>query len=163
MKKKILVSAVSVGLILLIINFPVYRLLKFRNHSNYFSKDEIQKAIYIGTPWDRAQSKEIMDLANKAFSDCGHSKDENSRKYGKLSYYASSTDYYPETVKTNYSLKLWSAHLGKNDGYLWVYYSKKGLDKNGNVDYASLEVVSLWKVEKNQNGTWEVTEIKEHP
>ncbi len=131
--------------------------------SDYYSKDELQKIIYIGTPWDRADAKDIMNLANEAFSDCGHSEVENEKKYGKLSVYASSIETYPETVKTEYSLKLWSAHLGKSEGYLWVYYTREGIDKNGEVDFGSWKIPSLWKVKKDVNGIWIVTEIKEHP
>ncbi len=162
-KKLIIFSAIILALIFLVVNFPVYRLINFTGISDYYSDEELRMVMYIGTPWDRAEAKDVMDLANEAFSDCGHSETENESKYGKLSVYASSVEYYPETVKTKYSLKLWSAHLGKEEGYLWVYYSREGIDKNGEMDHGSWRVPSLWKVKKDANGIWIVTEIKEHP
>ena len=163
-KKKIAIfSTIVIFIILIAINFPIYRLTTFLGFHNFYSWEELQKVMYIGTPWDRADVKEVMNLANQAFSDCGHSKVENENKYGRLSVYASSIETYPETVKTEYSLKLWSAHLGENEGYLWVYYSQEGLDINGETDYGSWNTPSLWKVEKDAKGEWVVTEIKEHP
>ena len=164
MKKKVLIfSAIVLLIILIVINFPIYRLTTFWGLHNFYSVEEIQKVMYIGTPWDRADAKDVMNLANQAFSDCGHSEVENENKYGKLSVYASSIETYPETVKTKYSLKLWSAHLGENEGYLWVYYSQEGLDIDGEMDYGSWNTPSLWKVQKDTKGNWVVTEIKEHP
>ena len=164
MKKKVVIfSAIVLLVILIVINFPIYRLTTFLGLHNFYSVEEMQKVMYIGTPWDRADAKDVMNLANQAFSDCGHSEVENENKYGKLSVYASSIETYPETVKTKYSLKLWSAHLDENEGYLWVYYSQEGLDIDGETDYGSWNIPSLWKVEKDAKGNWVVTEIKEHP
>jgi len=164
LKKKVAIfSAIVLLIILIVINFPIYRLTTFLGLHNFYSWEEMQKVVYIGTPWDLADAKDVMYLANKAFSDCGNSEVENEKKYGKLSEYASSIESYPETVKTKYSLKLWSAHLGKNEGYLWVYYSQEGLDINGEIDYGGWNIPSLWKVRKDAKGNWVVTEIKEHP
>ncbi len=160
MKKKL---AIVLILILVVVNFPVYRLIYFMGFPDYYSRNEILKVLYIGSPWDRAQARDVMDLANEAFRDCGHSETDNEAKYGKLSKYASSIETYPETVEMEYSLKLWSAHLGKNEGWLWVYYSETGLDKDGEIDHGSWNVASLWNVEKDKNGAWMVTDIKEHP
>ncbi|MBR2876569.1 MAG: hypothetical protein IKC01_05480 [Clostridia bacterium] len=164
MKKKVGFFSALVLLIILVINFPVYRLLAFPDYmQNFYNNEQIKQVMYIGTPWDRAAVREVMDLAKEAFSDCSHSEDENDKKYGELSMYASSTDIYPETVKTKYSLKLWSVHLDDNEGYIWVYYSQKGINSDGETDYGSWRVPSLWKVEKDAKGIWAVTEIIEHP
>ena len=164
LKKKIAIfSTIILLLILFVINFPIYRLTTFLGLHNFYSWEEMQKVVYIGTPWNRADAKDVMNLANKAFSDCGNSEVENEKKYGKLSEYASSIESYPETVKTKYSLKLWSAHLGKNEGYLWVYYSQEGLDINGEIDYGTWNIPSLWNGKKAVKGNWVVTEIKDHP
>lgn len=163
MKKKATIFFVIALIIILAINFPVYRLVALSGFiPDFYSQEEIRKVMYIGTPWDRSDAKDVMELANQAFSDCGNSEAENDNKYGKLSRYASSSDIYPETVETKYSLKLWSAHLSKNEGYLWVYYSQEGINAEGETDYGSFGIPSLWKVEKDANGKWVVTEIKEH-
>lgn len=164
MKKKAIIISVIALLIILVVNFPVYRLIVLSGFlPDYYSKEEIQKAMYIGTPWDRAAVKDVMELANQAFSDCGHCEAENDNKYGELSRFASSSDIYPETVKTEYSLKLWSAHLGETEGYLWVYYSQEGITAEGETDYGSYAIASLWRVERDTDGKWIVTDIKEHP
>lgn len=162
MKKKVVIFSI-VSLIILIVNFPVYRLVSFLGLQDFYNWEEVQKVIYIGTAWDRLEAKEVMNLANKAFGDCGNLEAENKNKYGELSRYASSIESYPDTVKVKYSLKLWSAHLYKNEGYLWVYYSQEGLDKNGEVTNGSHEIPSLWKVKKDAKEKWKVVEIKEHP
>lgn len=164
MKKKVAIfSTIVILIILIVINFPIYRLTTFLGLHNYYSWEEMQKVMYIGTPWDRAAAEDVMNLANKAFSDCRHSKIENENKYGKLSVYASSIETYPDAVQTEYSLKLWSAHFGEKEGYLWVYYSQEGLDNNGEMVFESVGVASLWKVNKDAKGNWVVIEIKEHP
>ena len=164
MKKKIVILSVIALLIILVVNFPVYRLIVLSGFlPDYYSKEEIQMAMYIGTPRDRAAVKDVMNLANEAFSDCGHTESENDNKYGELSRFASSSDIYPETVKTEYSLRLWSAHLDEGEGYLWVYYSQEGINAEGETDYGSWRIISLWKVEKDTDGNWVVTDISEHP
>lgn len=164
MKKKVAIFSTIVFLIIsVVINFPFYRLTTFWGLHNFYSSEEMQMVMYIGTAWDRAEAKGVMNLANQAFSDCCHYEVENENRYGKLSVYASSIESYPETVKTKYSLKLWSAHLGENEGYLWVYYSQEGLDINGEIDYGSWNIPSLWKVRKDVKGNWVVIEIKEPP
>lgn len=40
-------------------------------------------------------------------------------------------------------LKLLSAHFEYDEGLLWVYYSREGLDRNGEVMVGSWEVQSL--------------------
>ena len=164
MKKKVVFFSVVALFIIIVINFPIYRLLTFPGYMrNFYSQEQIRQVMYIGTPWDRAAVKDVMNLAKEAFSDCGHSEDENDKKYGALSMYASSTDIYPETVKTKYSLKLWSVHLDDNEGYMWVYYSQEGINAEGETDYGSWRIISLWKVEKDTDGNWVVTDISEHP
>ncbi|MBR3816305.1 MAG: hypothetical protein IKJ27_06240 [Clostridia bacterium] len=164
MKKKVAIFSAIALFIILVINFPIYRLIAFPGYMrNFYSQEDIQKVMYIGTLWDRAAVRDVMNLANEAFSDCGHTEDDNYKKYGELSVYASSIDIYPETVKTKYSLKLWSAHLDDNEGYMWVRYSQEGVNKEGETDYGSWGILSLWKVEKDTNGKWVVTDTKEHP
>ena len=164
MKKKTVIFSTVVLIIILVINFPIYRLIAFPGYlRDFYSQELIQQVMYIGTPWDRAAVRDVMNLANEAFSDCGHTDDENYKKYGELSNYASSIDFYPETIKTKYSLKLWSVHLNDNAGYMWVLYSQEGVNKDGETDHGSWGILSLWKVEKDSDGKWVVTHIKEHP
>ena len=123
MKKKVVIfSAIVLLVILIVINFPIYRLTAFLGLHNFYSVEEMQKVMYIGTPWDRADAKDVMNLANQAFSDCAHSEVENENKYGKLSVYASSIETYPETVKTKYFLQMIKDFYRSQILYRKVYY-----------------------------------------
>ena len=46
---------------------------------------------------------------------------------------------------------------------MWVYYSQEGINAEGETDYGSWRIISLWKVEKDTDGNWVVTDISEHP
>ncbi len=163
MKKAITISAILIFLIILVLTFPIYRFLNVMDIQYYYDKSELQMIAFAGTPWDRSEAKEVMDLAHEAFKDCKHTREENSEKYGKLSRYVHSIESYPDVEYVKYSLELWSAHFGKNEGYLWVYYTHDGYNGKNEHVCGSSKVPSLWKAEKNENGKWAVTDIKEHP
>lgn len=164
-KKWIFVSIATACLLVVVVllhHFPVYRIAKVGGTS-YFSSGEIAKLAYIGSGADRAEAQSILRQADAAFHDCSHTSTENAEMYGMLSRYATATDFYNDVSFTNYSLELWSAHLGTADGYLWVYYSREAFDSEGHIVTGSWNVPSLWKVEKDDTGTWVVVQIKEHP
>lgn len=142
--------------------FPVYRIAGVSDTS-FFSSDEIAKLVCIGSEADRAEAQSILRQADAAFHDCNHTSAENAEMYGVLSRYATATDLYNDVSFTNYSLELLSAHLGSTDGYLWVYYSHEAFDSEGHTVTGSWDIQSLWKVEKDDTGTWVVVQIKEHP
>ncbi len=48
------------------------------------------------------------------------------------------------------------------DGYMYVRYSYKGVDENGEILTASGPLFSLWKIHR-ENGKWKVVEIQEAP
>ncbi len=162
-KKHVIIPAVILVMILAAVNFPIYRLVSFGNTLAYFSLNELQKAIYIGSPWDILQARDVIVLADAAFSDVHHTQAENEENYGLLSQYATATDRYGDTAYNEHSLDLWSAHLGKEEGWIWVYYSSKTVHQDGSTARGSWNIPSLWKVKKNENGIWVVTGIKEHP
>lgn len=105
----------------------------------------------------------VMRLADKAFSDVWHTSTENEAAYGLLSRYATDTDYYGDLAFNEHSLELWSAHLGEDEGWIWVYYSSETFDHDGNIACGSWGIPSLWKVEKNDADEWVVVPIREHP
>ena len=49
-----------------------------------------------------------------------------------------------------------------SDGYIWVKYDEELMDSSGNILSGSWNVVSRWKIHK-ENGEWKVVEIKEAP
>lgn len=145
--------------------FPVYRIVDIGSMTtgNYYSSDQIAKAFYIGSASDRREAQAVLRLADQAFNDVQHTSVENEEKYGLLARYATDTDSYGDTAFNEHSLELWSAHLGKDEGYIWVYYSSETFNHDGSIAHGSRNIPSLWKVERNDSGEWVVVQIREHP
>ncbi len=142
--------------------FPVYRIVDI-SLNNYYSKDQMKMALYIGTASDRREAQAVLRLADKAFNDTRHTRAENEAEYGLLARYATHTDSYEDAAFNVHTLELWSAHLDENEGWIWVYYSSETYSHLGNVICGSWRIPSLWKVERNETGEWVVVEIREHP
>ncbi len=157
--KKIFCIALSLFLFLQV--FPVHRLLQVYTPYHFYTNAEISKLLYIGTNADRCAVAPIMEQANAAFHDWGHTKEENEQRYGLLARYAQYNTTPPPIHQ--YDLRLWSASLGETKGCMWVYYTDASLDKYLNPISGAWNVPSLWYVEKNAAGQWEVVEINEHP
>lgn len=165
-KKALRVAAVIAAIIIaigvLLHFFPVYRIVEI-GLGDYYSGDQIAKALYIGSSSDRREAQAVLRLADKAFMDVRSTRAENEEEYGLLSRYATHTDSYGDVAFNVHSLELWSAHLGEDEGWIWVYYSSEAFDHDGNSVCGSWNIPSLWKVEKNDTGEWVVVQIREHP
>ena len=168
-KKAYSVAAVIAGIFIIVcvlLHFvPVYRIVDIGSMTmgNYYSSDQIAKAFYIGSASDRREAQAVLRLADQAFNDVQHTSVENEEKYGLLARYATDTDSYGDTAFNEHSLELWSAHLGKDEGYIWVYYSSETFNHDGSIAHGSRNIPSLWKVERNDSGEWVVVQIREHP
>lgn len=168
-KKAYRVAAVIAGIFIIVCVllhfFPVYRIVDIgaMTMGNYYSSDQIAKAFYIGSASDRREAQAVLRLADQAFNDVQHTSVENEEKYGLLARYATDTDSYGDTAFNEHSLELWSAHLGKDEGYIWVYYSSETFNHDGSIAHGSRNIPSLWKVERNDSGEWVVVQIREHP
>ena len=168
-KKAYRVAAVIAGIFIticvLLHFFPVYRIVDIGSMSigGYYSGEQIAKALYIGSASDRREAQTVLRLADQAFNDVQHTSVENEEKYGLLARYATDTDSYGDTAFNEHSLELWSAHLGKDEGYIWVYYSSETFNHDGSIAHGSRNIPSLWKVERNDSGEWIVVQIREHP
>lgn len=158
-----LLAAILVTLAVLLHFFPVYRLVRLSGTHSYYTAKELAMVISIGSKADRAEAQAVLRQADAAFQEHRHTREENQQTYGLLSRYASHSDSYPDVAFVNHSLELWSAHLGENEGYLWVYYSCEAFDHAGNRVHGSANVESLWRVEKDAEGQWKVVQIREHP
>ncbi len=167
-KKAYRVAAVIAGIFIIVCVllhvFPVYRIVDIGSMTigNYYSSDQIAKAFYIGSASDRREAQAVLRLADQAFNDVQHTSVENEEKYGLLARYATDTDSYGDTAFNEHSLELWSAHLGKDEGYIWVYYSSETFNHDGSIAHGSRNIPSLWKVERNDSGEWVVVQIREH-
>lgn len=166
-RKKIYRVAAVIAAIILAIGvllhiFPVYRILHI-GLDDYYSSDQIAKALYIGSASDRREAQAVLRLADKAFNDVRSTREENEAEYGLLARYATPTDSYGDVAFNEHSLELWAAHLGEDEGWIWVFYSSETFRHDGSTTNGSWRIPSLWKVEKNDAGEWVVVQIREHP
>ena len=159
------IAAIIIAIGVLLHFFPVYRIVDIgpMTSGSYYSGEQIAKAISIGSASDRREAQAVLRLADQAFNDVQHTSIENEEKYGLLARYATDTDSYGDTAFNEHSLELWSAHLGKDEGYIWVYYSSETFNHDGSIAHGSRNIPSLWKVERNDSGEWVVVQIREHP
>ena len=155
-------AAIVVAICVLLHIFPVYRLAEI-GLNDYYTAEQMAKAIYIGSVSDRREVQAVLRLADKAFHDTRHTRAENEAAYGLLARYASHTDSYGEVAFCDYSLELWSAHLEEDEGWIWVYYSAEAFRHDGSTAHGSWRIPSLWRVEKSDSGEWVVVQIREHP
>ncbi len=158
-----IVAACIIGIVVLLNFFPIYRLAQIWTDYNFYTGEQIAKALYIGSASDRREAQAVLRVADKAFHDTHHTAEENEQEYGLLARYATDVDSYPNASFNEYSLELWSAHLGKEEGWIWVYYSSETFNHDGSTARGSWNIPSLWKVEKNDAGEWVVVQIREHP
>ena len=160
-----IIAAVIITIGMLIHFFPVYRIMHIgpMTMGNYYSNEQIARALYIGSASDRREAQAVLRLADKAFNDVRSTSAENEEEYGLLARYATPTDSYGDVAFNEHSLELWSAHLGEDEGWIWVFYSSETFNHDGNMACGSWRIPSLWKVEKNDTGEWVVVQIREHP
>ena len=160
-----IIAAVIITIGVLIHIFPVYRIMHIgpMTMGNYYSNEQIARALYIGSASDRREAQAVLRLADKAFMDVRSTRAENEEEYGLLARYATPTDSYGDVAFNEHSLELWSAHLGEDEGWIWVFYSSETFNHDGNMACGSWRIPSLWKVEKDDTGEWVVVQIREHP
>ena len=160
-----IIAAIIITIGVLIHIFPVYRIMHIgpMTMGNYYSNEQIARALYIGSASDRREAQAVLRLADKAFNDVRSTSAENEEEYGLLARYATPTDSYGDVAFNEHSLELWSAHLGEDEGWIWVFYSSETFNHDGNMACGSWRIPSLWKVEKNDTGEWVVVQIREHP
>ena len=160
-----IIAAIIITIGVLIHIFPVYRIMHIgpMTMGNYYSNEQIARALYIGSASDRREAQAVLRLADKAFNDVRSTSAENEEEYGLLARYATPTDSYGDVAFNEHSLELWSAHLGEDEGWIWVFYSSETFNHDGNMACGSWRVPSLWKVEKDDTGEWVGVQIREHP
>lgn len=160
-----IIAAIIITIGVLIHIFPVYRIMHIgpMTMGNYYSNEQIARALYIGSASDRREAQAVLRLADKAFNDVHSTSAENEEEYGLLARYATPTDSYGDVAFNEHSLELWSAHLGEDEGWIWVFYSSETFNHDGNMACGSWRIPSLWKVEKDDTGEWVVVQIREHP
>jgi len=143
--------------------FPVYRLAAaVLPYPGWYEPGELSGLAYIGSAEDRAAAEPVMTLARQAFSDTGHTEKENREAYGALGIYSLSEG--QTAVRQNFTLELWSAHFDRDSGCMWVYFTRECFDEAGASVYGgAYGSAALWTLQKNAQGLWEVTAIKQLP
>lgn len=142
--------------------FPLHRVVQVWQPS-WFETGEISLLAYVGSREDRRTAQPVLDLAEQAFSTLGLTQAEAAARYGQLSRCCFARDIYPEVVREEHTLDLWSARFSGSYGHLWVCYSQAGYDEAGALRAGSFRVPALWTLEQTPDGAWEVISIKEHP
>ena len=79
---------------------------------------------------------------------------------GKLDRYYR-TD--PGIHKIKFEIEPIAGHFGKQKGYVWIVYSVERLDEKGETISGSWDIPCRWEAEKQDDGTWKVTDIDEAP
>ena len=156
------VLLIFTALVIFLQYFPLYRVFQVWQPS-WFETGEVSLLAYVGSREDRGTAQPVLDLAEQAFSALGLTQAEAAARYGELSRYCFPRDLYPEVVREEHSLDLWSAHFDGGCGQMWVYYSQRGYDEAGALRTGSSRVPALWYLEQAPDGAWEVISIKEHP
>ena len=150
-KRKIGLACAAVCLVIfgtLLYNFPVYQ-VGLTCGDKYFDREDLLLLCFRGTPGDRRAAEKILDQGRAALEDretrCDiyGENDPRRAKHGALWRLVTG----PDAPDTGYTLKLLSAHLGINEGKVWVQYSKSGRGSE----------VELWTVQKI-NGEWVVVD-----
>lgn len=142
--------------------FPLHRVALVWQPS-WYETGEISLLAYVGSREDLRTAQPVLDLAEQAFSTLGLTQAEAAARYSKLSRYCFPGDIYPEIVREEHDLDLWSAHFDSSYGQMWVYYSQAGYDETDTRRTGSFRIPSLWYLERTPDGAWEVISIKEHP
>lgn len=160
-----IIAAVFIGVCALLHFFPVYRIFDIGSMAmgDYYSREQIAQALYIGSASDRSQAMAVLRLADKAFSDVSHTRAENEKEYGLLARYATDIESYRDAAYNEHSLELWSAHFDSDEGWIWVYYSSQTFNHDGSKACGSKDIPSLWRVARDDSGEWVVVQIREHP
>ena len=152
-KRKIGLACAAVCLVIfgtLLYNFPVYQ-VGLTCGDKYFDREDLLLLCFRGTPGDRRAAEKILDQGRAALEDretrCDiyGENDPRRAKYGELWRLVTGPD-----QPAKYKLKLLSAHLGVNEGKLWICYSRGTGGRNE---------VELWTVQKI-DGEWVVVDTQ---
>ena len=156
------VLLIFTALVIFLQYFPLHRVVQVWQPS-WYETGEISLLTYVGSQEDQQTAQPVLELAEQAFSDLSLTEAEAAVRYGELRRYCFPRDRYPEVVREEHDLDLWSAHFSGGSGQMWVCYSQERYDAAGNCTAGSWRVPSLWYLERTLDGTWEVIYIKEHP
>ena len=107
---------------------------------------------------DREIADSIIAQATEVFTFIGEEIPE--KDVGKLERY-----YRAETGidKIDFEIEPIAGNFGNKKGYVWIVYSVARLDEKGETISGSWDIPRRWEAEKQDDGTWKVTDIDEAP
>lgn len=160
--KRIIITVIAAAALLYM--FPFYHYIDASSLPT-FSASDANKLFFRGFPTDWWKARAVIQNAENAFSDLSCSEQEAREKYGLLSKYCYTSDMDPEVVSEKHTLKVWSVRLNtltsEYSGYIWVCYTERGFDQEGNMITGSFKVPALWCLDKIGD-TWKVVKIIEN-
>lgn len=127
----------------------------------FFGTDTYRETKHICSHGDKLIVQPILYQIEKAFSysDDSHDCEE---QFGVLARYCLCKESYPDVVKENHDIKFVTAKINGSTGYIWIRYSQEGLDKDGNRNTGSKDVLSRIELEKTDD-VWTAIDIDEAP
>lgn len=146
---------------LVLYHFPLHNMLDIFGMEDYYTPKETMMLVTRGPVWELFTARGVMEQAEEAFSDrSSESWQAALERYGILGRYSTTRR---GAAYETHSLRLLSTHFFGESGYLWVSYSQETHDGDGRLTSGRWGCCSLWELEKNVEGKWEVVGIREHP
>ena len=138
----------------------IYDRYKYPNRD--FFGDELYSEIeHRPSKYELEIGNQIVEKGNNVFDFCGTPKEsEKIGDVGELNRYFYYVYQDAESQKADVSLI--TCIISGDKGNVWVVYSVERYDVYGNRINASINILSLWYIEKNKND-WKVVKIKESP
>lgn len=149
----------AAALVCLLHRFPVYHIPQVTLEC--YTAKEVSLLLHPGSREERQVAQTVLDQAERAFSDLSLSREEAEERYGLLGGYCIDKD--RGVSAETHRLELWAVRLYGDYGYMWVYYSREGLDETGETVTGSWNIPTLWRIGKGWDGHWAVKEITESP
>ena len=131
-------------------------------HEEFYGKELYSEIGYKCSDYESEIGHLILDKAIEVAEYTGTEQDAEQElgDVGPLSTYY----YYvhKKTVTQKVTFQFITCKITGNEGHLWVVYTHVRYDENGERVNSSLNILSLWYIEKKEN-EWHVTEIHEAP
>lgn len=159
-----LIAALVMVVIAAVLYFWAYFTVdsEFRGVSSYYGA-HYEELFSLSTP-DKDMKDEILRQGEEALSFIGSK--EACAAFGILAPYCTDTESYEGASRVEYTLEHLAGKTDDEGSYLWVAYTQRVYDTDGNLLCASgsseERILARWSVEK-QDGHWVVTDILEHP
>lgn len=160
MKKNLVRISIIVGILLLVFIFGrgIYFYGMYSSPNEKYFGNQYKEILHIMSFQDKIKANEIMRKVDSAFSFIGES-DAADSIYAELSRYCVTDE---DAVRENHNLRLVTAELDKETGYIWFVYNQKAFDGNNQITSGSSDILVRATVIKTDD-EWKVIDTKEHP